>query len=108
MYQIANATQLEGSLGGPQDAFRHTYSSAIVSRYIGIWAVDITTNIMERDPKNKWDIMDIHNNRLGAKMGQQTGDLKQMVLEAIKQGRVNNENPDQISWLPKKNWTKGF
>lgn len=69
MYIIARNTGFEGARGGPQDAFRHTYSSALVARYISPKAVKLVTWVSERKPDSDHCIMDIHNNNLGIQIG---------------------------------------
>ena len=47
MYITAALSGLEGRRGGPQDAFRHMYSSALVSKFISPKAVDLVTYLTE-------------------------------------------------------------
>ncbi len=97
---------LEGGTNGPRDAYRHILASAIVSYTIGDWAVNIVTNITE-EPDKLSSKMDIHNNKIGKKIGRQMNsffDIEPMVKQAVLNGEVNTKDEDRVTWLPKKTW----
>lgn len=108
LYRLAMATELPGRRGGPQDAFRHTYSTALTARYISPKAVELVTYLSERDPHSPFDQMDIHNNRIGTQIGLGDGDLYETVWAKIKEGRVNSSDKDVITWLPENQWDHGL
>lgn len=102
------STGLPGRRGGPQDAFRHTYSSALTARYISPVAVEIFTWASERSPENKFDKMDIHNNKIGITIGMSTGDLSDLVRRKISEGQINATADNVVTWLPKEDWDNGL
>lgn len=108
LYKLAMDTELPGRRGGPQDAFRHTYSTALTARYISPKAVELVTFLSERDLNSPFDQMDIHNNKIGTQIGQGLGDLYETVWEKVKAGKVNSEDKDVITWLPEKQWDNGL
>lgn len=107
LYIVAMNTGLAGRRGGPQDAFRHTYASALVSKYLSPKIVHFVTWICEGDD-SPYDQMDRHNNALGARLGQSESDLYQAVLQKINLGAVNAVEPDTIQWLPQDRWDQGL
>lgn len=107
-YLIAMNTGFPGRRGGPQDAFRHTFATAMVSRYFSPKAVEIVTLLCETDTDSPFDRMDIHNNRVGMLLGLTQAPIYGTVLEKIKAGAVNSEVDDQITWLVPENWSNGF
>jgi hypothetical protein len=108
LYRLAMATVLPGRKGGPQDAFRHTYSTALTSRYFSPVVVEFVTFICERDPSNHFDQMDIHNNKIGSRIGLDKGDLYETVMNKIKEGQINASDNNVITWLPESEWDHGF
>lgn len=108
LYRYAMATELPGRRGGPQDAFRHTYSTALTARYISPKAVELVTKFCETDPTSPFDQMDIHNNRIGTQIGLGEGDLREMVMKKINEGAVNTADSQTITWLPETQWDQGF
>ena len=104
LYRFAMSTNLPGRKGGPQDAFRHTYSTALTARYISPYAVRLVTFICERDPNSIFDQMDIHNNKVGTMIGLGEGDLYETVMQKIKSGKINATQEDTITWLPPEKW----
>ncbi len=108
LYRLAMATELPGRRGGPQDAFRHTYSTALTARYISPKAVELVTYLSEREHDSPFDQMDIHNNRIGTNIGLGDGDLYETVWKKIKEGRVNSSDKDVITWLPENQWDHGL
>lgn len=89
LYRLAMSTELPGRRGGPQDAFRHTYSTALTARYLSPKVVELVTYLSEREPDSPFDQMDIHNNRIGIQIGLGSGDLYQVVWEKIKAGTMD-------------------
>ena len=61
-------SDLKGGRHGQLDAYRHALASATVSYTVGEWAVSLTTWVFESGGKDS-NKMDIHNNRIGAKIG---------------------------------------
>lgn len=108
LYRYAMATGLPGRRGGPQDAFRHTYSTALTARYLSPKVVELVTKLSETDPDSPFDLMDIHNNRIGTNIGLGVGDLREVVMEKINNGKINASDPDTITWLPENQWDHGL
>jgi hypothetical protein len=108
LYLFAMNTQLPGRRGGPQDAFRHTFSSALVARYISPYAVELVTLALERDNFSDMDLMDRHNNRVGIGIGLSNDPIYETVLKKIEQGQINAKDRDQITWLRKSRWSGGL
>jgi hypothetical protein len=102
-------SDLEGGRHGPLDAYRHALASATVSYTLGEWAVSLTTWILEKGEKDS-NIMDIHNNRIGARIGSNSksfGDLEPSVRQAVLNGKASTGDPDQITWLSPTKWRAG-
>lgn len=108
LYRFAMSTGLPGRRGGPQDAFRHTYSTALTARYLSPKIVELVTFICERDPESHFDQMDIHNNRIGTNIGLGEGDLHSVVMKKVKEGKINATDPDTITWMPEDEWDNGY
>lgn len=108
LYRIAMNTELPGRRGGPQDAFRHTYSTALTARYISPKAVELVTYLWERDPTSPFDQMDIHNNRIGTLIGLGEGELFDTVWNKVKSGQINSQDKDIVTWLPENKWDHGL
>ena len=108
LYRFAMSTGLPGRRGGPQDAFRHTYSTALTARYLSPKIVELVTFICERDPESHFDQMDIHNNRIGTNIGLEEGDLHTVVMKKVKEGKINATDPDTITWMPEDEWDNGY
>lgn len=108
LYRLAMATELPGRRGGPQDAFRHTYSTALTARYLSPVVVEFVTYICESDPTNHFDQMDIHNNKIGSRIGLSEGDLYETVMKKIKAGQINATDNNVITWLPEDEWDQGL
>lgn len=108
LYRLAMSTNLPGRRGGPQDAFRHTYSTALTARYISPKAVELVTKYSESDLNSPFDQMDIHNNRIGTMIGLADGDLYETVLKKIHEGKVNAEDINTVTWLEEKDWDQGL
>jgi preprotein translocase subunit SecF len=99
----------EGGRNGQLDAYRHALASATVSHTLGEWAVDLTTWIFESRGRES-NLMDIHNNRIGAEIGAKAksfGDIEPAVRQSVLYGRVSAVDPNQITWLPRAKWKDG-
>jgi hypothetical protein len=104
-----SASSLPGGRRGPLDAYRHTLASAVVAYTLSPKAVDLVTAVMERRGR-KSNLMDRHNNRIGAAIGLRAKSLSEaerMVSAQVLHGAVNATDPDQITWLPQKWWAEG-
>lgn len=102
-------SDLKGGRHGPLDAYRHALASATVSYTLGEWAVSLTTWIFESSQKDS-NKMDIHNNRIGAKIGSNCksfGDLEPAVRQAVGDGETAAIDPAKITWLSPSNWRDG-
>ncbi|MBC7714680.1 MAG: hypothetical protein H7177_15145 [Rhizobacter sp.] len=104
LYRIAMATDLPGRGNGPQDAFRHTYSSALTARYISPKAVELVSFLCERDHNSPMDLMDIHNNKIGAKIGIGEGPIYETVAKKVQEGQIDAKDADVVTWLAKSYW----
>lgn len=104
LYRLAMTTGLPGRKGGPQDAFRHTYSTALTARYISPRVVEFVTWAAERNPNSPFDRMDIHNNRIGTNLGRGKDPIYETVLQKIKNGQINAQDIEVVTWLPENNW----
>lgn len=102
------AADLPGGRFGPGDAYRHTLASATVA-YTGSprW-VSWVTVVMEGDGHgDPAHAMDVHNNRLGARIGASARSWKEMqttVFVAVGQGGVEIDDPERVTWLPPERW----
>ncbi len=99
-------SELPGGRHGPLDAYRHALASALVSRSLGTWAVDVVSLVCESKGKDS-NIMDRHNNEIGAQIGQRETslrDIERAVQKAVRAGAANAEGSDSITWLPAKEW----
>lgn len=108
MYLVAMQTGLPGRRGGPQDAFRHTYASALTAKYLSPRLVTLMTIICERNDNSDFDQMDRHNNALGAELGVKNGNLYDTVFRKISEGQINAQQKDIVTWLPEHHWSNGF
>ena len=99
---------LPGGRNGPSDAYRHSLASATVAYTTSPRLVAWVTHVMERDGLGSdMRAMDAHNNRIGARIGAQAVDWKDMqdrVLRAVDTGAVNAGDTDRITWLPRERW----
>ena len=107
-YITAHQTGLPGRRGGPQDAFRHIYASAVVSKYLSPKVIELVTNICERDDNDPHDIMDRHNNKIGVLIGKNSDSLYKTVLINVKRGKANAKDSGQVTWLSKDQWSGGL
>lgn len=103
--QVARS-DLPGGRNGPLDAYRHTLASSVVAYTLDERAVGLVTRLMESGNRNS-SKMDIHNNRIGARIGAQAqsfGELEPAVRTAVSAGTIRSADTNQITWLPEKNW----
>ena len=103
-------SDLEGGRHGPLDAYRHALASAVVSYTLDEKAVGITTRLMESKGKQS-NIMDRHNNMIGAQIGSVANtftDIEPLVHKRVLVGAVNSTNINQITWLPAEKWRNAF
>ncbi len=113
MYLISRNTGFEGPRGGPQDAFRHTYTSALVAKYLSPSLVVIATKISESNLDSSYDLMDIHNNNLGIQIAlghlsdgdvyDQTS-LYSKVYEKVKNAKVAATDKNTVHILEPSKW----
>ena len=99
-------SDFEGGRHGQLDAYRHALASATVSYTLGEWAVSLTTLVFESGGKDS-NKMDIHNNRIGAKIGARADsfrDIETAVRQSVLGGEVGATEPDQVTWLPRVKW----
>ena len=99
-------SDFEGGRNGKLDAYRHSLASATVSYTLGEWAVDLTTWIFESGGKES-NLMDTHNNRIGARLGTKAGsfcDIEPAVRQAVQNGHISATDSDQITSLPADKW----
>ncbi len=102
-------SDLKGGRHGQLDAYRHALASATVSYTVGEWAVSLTTWIFESGGKDS-NKMDIHNNRIGAKIGSSSksfSELEPAVRQAVLDGEVSATDGTKITWLSPSNWRDG-
>ncbi len=105
VYSHTFRAALPGSRYGPGDAYRHALASGFVARTLSPRAVELAGAVMEGD--DEASLMDRHNNAIGAAIGADAASLDQMqqrVLAAVRTGRVNATDPNQMTWLPPHRW----
>lgn len=99
-----------GGKNGQLDAYRHTLASAVVAYTTSPKIVILVTSVMERKG-NEANLMDRHNNAIGAQIGNKAESfsaLKPAVLLQISQGTINASHASQTTWLPQEYWDEGF
>lgn len=97
---------LHGGKNGQLDAYRHTLASAVVAYTSSPKMVSLVTIMMERKGKQA-NLMDRHNNAIGAQIGKNAAafnELKPAVILTISQGAINATKATQITWLPQSYW----
>ena len=102
-------SDLKGGRHGQLDAYRHALASATVSYTLGEWAVNVTTWIFESGKKDS-NKMDIHNNRVGARLGSEAdsfSDIEPTVRRSVLNGNVAAIDSDKITWLSPTRWRDG-
>jgi hypothetical protein len=103
-------TDLEGGRNGPRDAYRHSLSSALVAYTLGEWAVRAVTTVMESrgTPSN---LMDVHNNRVGMKLGasaRSLWEIEPLIQNAVRNGSEHSTDQSQITWLAREKWGRNW
>lgn len=102
-------SDLPGGRGGPLDAYRHTLASAVVAYTLDKTVVDVVTGISERGGRDS-NVMDRHNNRIGAVIGSRAGsfsEIESTVYAQVSDGEVNAISDNRTTWLPEDKWNKG-
>lgn len=102
-------SSLPGGRHGPLDAYRHTLASAVVAYTLDACAVRWVNDVMEHRGKRS-NVMDIHNNLIGASIGSQAvrlSDIEPAVRHRVATGTINATAPDQVTWLPEHQWQEG-
>ena len=95
---------------GQLDAYRHTLASAMVAYTLSPKAVVVVTKIMERKG-NIANLMDQHNNALGAIIGvdaKSINELNSQVINHVQHGAINTNIRTQTTWLPQNFWGNSF
>lgn len=103
-------SDFQGGKNGQLDAYRHTLASAVVAYTLSPKAVSLVTLIIEigDDPDN---LMDRHNNAIGALIGIGATSLSQInetVIQHVKNGTENAADSNQITWLAKPFWERSL
>jgi hypothetical protein len=104
-FHVANA-QFPGGRNGPLDAYRHTLASAVVAYTLDKRVVNAVSTVMESQ-NNRSNLMDKHNNRIGANIGTEAvsfSDIQPAVMNAVNQGTNNAKSPSQVTWLTSEYW----
>lgn len=103
-------SDFQGGRLGPLDAYRHTLASALVAYTLNEEVVALVTCVME--PRNEDpDLMDRHNNRIGARIGSSVeafSDIEPTVRKSVLSGTVNSADEGQVTWLPAERWVDGW
>ncbi|MGC3981436.1 MAG: hypothetical protein QM808_09270 [Steroidobacteraceae bacterium] len=100
------SSDLPGGRNGPLDAYRHTLASAVVAYTLNARAVEWVTAVMEA-PGRPSNLMDRHNNRLGASIGshvQSFVEIEPLVSVRVRDGQINATSAAQVTWLPPSRW----
>jgi hypothetical protein len=101
---------LPGGRDGPLDAYRHTLASAAVAFTLGPRVVEWTTWAAERSD-NPGNLMDRHNNQIGAVIGSNAhrfSDIEPTVRAQVLHGTVNATDRLQVTWLPPERWRRAW
>jgi hypothetical protein len=102
------AADLPGGRNGPGDAYRHALASATVAYTSSPRLVEWATWVMEGDgSRGRGRAMDVHNNRIGARIGSNAPSwdaMQSAVLAAVHAGRVDADRAETITWLPPERW----
>ncbi len=103
-------SDFQGGKSGQLDAYRHTLASAVVTYTSSPKVVDIVTVCMEG--KGRADnLMDRHNNLIGAKIGLTAKSFSQihtLVRQQVSKGTENAIENSQITWLARPYWGKSL
>ncbi|HYN55076.1 MAG TPA: hypothetical protein VES38_10270 [Methylotenera sp.] len=103
-------SDLEGGKSGQLDAYRHTLASAVVAYTSSPKVVDLVTACMERQNRSD-NLMDRHNNLIGAKIGLTAKSFSQintLVRQQVSKGTENAIENSQITWLARPYWRKSL
>ena len=101
---------LEGGANGKLDAYRHTFASAVVAYTASPKLVRFVSAAMERK-KRPANMMDRHNNAIGAKIGAEAkslGEIDAKVVAQVASGQVDAKDAAQTTWMPPRFWGPGF
>jgi hypothetical protein len=107
VYWHALTSGIPGGRHGPQDAYRHALASAVVAYTLSPRAVSWVTAVMEPDAMDPGDQMDRHNNAIGVSIGASAlsfAAIRPEVERRVRAGRVDTDEPNQITWLPPSEW----
>ncbi len=108
-YLLAASTGFQGRRGGPQDAFRHIYASALVARYLSPSMVKLATTVLEGNNPSRYNQMDRHNNNLGIQIGIAEGTLYSETMIAVQKAQeISIANQATAVVLSPKEWNSGF
>jgi hypothetical protein len=108
VYATTAQSDLPGGRHGPRDAYRHSLASATVA-YTGSprWVRWVTAVMENGGQGDDTRAMDAHNNLLGARIGaeaQSWDGMRSAVLAAVRDGGVDMQDPNRITWLPQARW----
>ena len=114
VYTMTLRCDLPGGRHGPRDAYRHGLASAIVAYTASPRLVEWVTDAMEGDGRGPAHRMDVHNNRVGMRIGAAAPSWNEMlrtVREAVDEGHAAGEaeidaDPQRIVWLPRDRWSE--
>ena len=99
-FHVAHA-KFSGGRGGQLDAYRHTLASAVVAYTLDKGVVNLVSSIMEQGSGSS-NVMDRHNNRIGAQIGLQASSFSEIeasVAKGVEDGGENTNSPEKITWL---------
>lgn len=109
-------SELTGGGNGPADAYRHSLASATIAHTLSPEVVYFITDIMEQkgvEAGNPENIMDKHNNYLGAKIGSSIPltlnsifVVNKEIRQRVNAGAINTKDPNQIRFMPKNSWVQ--
>jgi hypothetical protein len=108
VYWHSLTSGLPGGRHGPQDAYRHALASAVVAYTLSPRVVHWVTAVMEPSD-DPGDLMDRHNNFVGASIGASAasfGGIRPEVERRVRAGRANARDPERITWLPPSEWRR--
>ncbi|MEQ1543538.1 hypothetical protein [Methyloglobulus sp.] len=103
-------SNFQGGKNGQLDAYRHTLASAVVAYTSSPKVVSVFTAVTEFGDEAD-NLMDRHNNSLGAELGYQAevfAHINPRVIQQVNNGIENSTNGKQITWLPKSFWGKSL
>lgn len=103
-------SDFQGGKSGQLDAYRHTLASAVVAYTSSPKVVDLVTACMERKERSD-NLMDRHNNLIGAKIGLTAKSFNQintLVRQQVSRGTENAIENSQSTWLARPYWGKSL